>query len=61
MRRWGWVVGIEAGRGEMDEPEVVEGADVEGENRVAEEGAEDISSPDAGQGKFSSWFRFLGG
>ena len=29
MRRWRRVLRVEAGRGKMDEPEVVEGADVE--------------------------------
>lgn len=55
------VRGIEAGGGEVDEPEVVEGADVEGHDRVAEKGAEDVSGPDSGQWQFPSGFRFLGG
>ena len=31
---WGWVGGVEAFGGEEDEPEVVEGAEVEGEEAV---------------------------
>lgn len=52
---------VEAGGGEVDEPEVVEGADVHGEEEVAEEGAEDVGCPDAAEGEFAFWFWFGGG
>ena len=61
VRRWGRVLRVEAGRGEMDEPEVIEGADVEGQHRVAEKGAEDVAGPDAGPWQLSSRFWCLGG
>lgn len=45
--------GIEARGGEVDEPEVVEGADVHGEEEVAEEGEEDVAGPDSVEGEFA--------
>ena len=51
---------VEAWGGEVDEPEVVEDADVHGEDEVAEEGAEDVGGPDAVKGEFvfGFWFGF---
>ena len=49
---------VEAWGGEVDEPEVVEGADVHGEDEVAEEGEEDVASPDAVEGEFAFGFWF---
>ena len=53
--------GVEAWGGEVDEPEVAEGADVHGEDEVAEEGAEDVGGPDAAEREFAFGFRFGGG
>lgn len=42
----------------MDEPEIVEGAYVKSQNRMAEKGTEYVAGPDAGQREFPSRFRF---
>ena len=55
--------GVEAWGGEVDEPEIVKGADMHGEDEVAEEGVEDVGCPDAAESElaFGFWFRGGGG
>jgi len=52
---------IVAGCGEEDEPEGVEGADMEGKEGVGEEGGEDVSGPDAAEGEFAGGAAFREG
>ena len=61
MRRWGRILWVETGRGEVDEPKIVKGANMESQGEVAQKGAEDVAGPDAGQWQFPSWLRFLAG
>lgn len=61
VKRGRWVGGIEAGGGEEDEPKIVEGADVEGEEEVSEEHEEDVAREYAAEWKLVLCFVWFEG
>ena len=60
MRGWDWLFGVEAGGREVDEPEGVEGTNVEGSKTMGKESDDKVPGPDAAERELLARRLFIG-